>query len=114
MKENHVFLTLNHILQLEERALIILDKEKFTADFNELVQLENLLSKLEKITDMYFINVKEYVNHLKGDNLNSSELKSKINEYNNKLLNTKIQLFPSNQTEWGIIQSFIDFNKEEK
>lgn len=113
MEKKQIFLSLRRILQLEERILIMFDTEKFTADFNQLVQLEELIHKIEKITDLYFINIKEYVTHLKGDNIPSKELKEKIEEYNNKLLNTEIQLFPTNETEWGIIESFIHFNESE-
>ena len=109
-----VFLSLRHILQLEERVLMVLDKEKFTISFNELLQLENFSEKLGKISNLYFINIKEYDTNLLGENLTKEKHKDMLTQYNETLLKSKVRLFPQNATEWGLIDSFIDFNKEDE
>ena len=76
-----VFLSLRHILQLEERVLMVLDKEKFTISFNELLQLENFSEKLGKISNLYFINIKEYDSNLLGENLTKEEYEACFSDF---------------------------------
>ena len=91
------------LLDIEESSEKALKSIKITSEFLENVEarLNQNVSNLNCLSFNY-------------KNLTKEEHKNMLTQYNETLLKSKVRLFPQNATEWGLIDSFIDFNKEDE
>ena len=106
-------ITLQDIINLEEGLLKVLETEKFTAPFQEIIEINKFAKELGEITTYYFNNITDYKDKLVSDKLSKEEVKTELINYNDKLLDSVITLTPENPTEYNLLAAYVD-QKESK
>lgn len=106
-------MTLNEIIQTEEKLLILDEKYKTTLTFNEVVRLKRYMKNVADITDTYFELIECYHKTFPYDNRSvSSTTSDKVNDmysYNDTLLSSDVDVDLINVNE---IIGFINILSE--
>lgn len=85
-------MTINELIQIEEKLLYVETNQKFNMDFDEYLLLIKTLKEIGEITHQYFTLMKEYDIYLKTQDINLDERRKLLTEFNNKTLNTNVQI----------------------
>ena len=83
-------MTLKEIIELEEIVLNLLSKCQFMMDFNDIVILHKELDTISKITCAYFNLTFEYSKFIEKERNDANDNVSKLEIFNDKLLNSQI------------------------
>ncbi len=82
---------LQELMHFEEKLLLCENNNRFTLSFNDYITLDKFLTEVENITNLYFQLIDDYKKHLNKENIKNEDRINLLNEYNNKLLNEKIE-----------------------
>jgi hypothetical protein len=82
---------LQELMHFEEKLLLCENNNRFTLSFNDYITLDKFLTEVENITNLYFQLIDDYKKHLNNENIKNEDRINLLNEYNNKLLNEKIE-----------------------
>lgn len=83
-------MTLQELMNFEEKLLLCEYNNKFTMEFSDYIILDNFLTDVEKITNLYFHLIDQYKKHLNKENINNEKRIELLNIFNQKLLKEKI------------------------
>ena len=101
-------LKIENLIEIEERLLMVVEREKFTTEFNDYVLASLLSKKIGEITNLFFSYLDDYDEFLiKQNTLTREERKNKLIEMRDKLLNSEVDFNPENYIEDGIIDSYF-------
>lgn len=82
---------LQELMHFEEKLLLCENNNRFILSFNDYITLDKFLTEVENITNLYFQLIDDYKKHLNNENIKNEDRINLLNEYNNKLLNEKIE-----------------------
>ena len=83
-------MTLQDLMHFEEKLLLCDYKNKFIMTFNDYIMLDEFLTKVENITNLYFQLMDDFKKDVVKENITNQEKNDKIIEFSNKLLNENI------------------------
>lgn len=81
---------LQELMHFEEKILLCEYHNKFVMPFTDYVILDNFLTEIENITNLYFQLIDDYKRHINKEDIPNEERFNKMNEYNQKLLNEEV------------------------
>lgn len=86
---------LKELIKVEEKWLMYDLNHKFEMDFNQYLKFIKKLKEIGEITHQYFVLISEYNAYLANQNLSLEDKKKKLENYNDKLLNSEVEFsFP--------------------
>lgn len=85
-------MTVQELIKIEEQLLYFETINKFDLNFNDYLLLMKTLKEIGEITSQYFILVKEYDIYLQKQNVNIDKRREMLVQYNEKILNTDINI----------------------
>ena len=88
-------MTLNEIIKIEEKLLILNEKYKQELSFNEVVRLKFYMKNIAEITNVYFELIESYQKNTIVENSNKNTTSSIVNDmydYNDKLQQSEVDV----------------------
>lgn len=99
---------LQELMHFEEKILLCEYHNKFTMPFQDYIILDDFLTKIGNITNLYFQLLNEYKKVINKENIPNEERLEKINTFNQKILNEEVMF------DFQPYQVFIDDYIEKK
>jgi hypothetical protein len=98
------------IIHLEESLLNCKCKFEFKMPFDDYIILDEIINKVENITNLYFTLVMDYEKSLDKKQYSLEERKKMIMDFNQKILNQKINVDLKQYEVW--FKKYIELNQK--
>ena len=85
-------MTLQELINLEEKLLQYECDNKFNMNFDDYIKLNNVLKEVGNITTQYFMLIEQYDKELLKNGLTKETYKKQLTDYNQNMLNQNVEL----------------------